>query len=191
MEIESQKSEIIDNKVIEFLSKPYFYTLQDHLPTRQKQLNLWANLTYKFFSKQNIIEFSRSRMESDDFILYNNTRLNRRLDKQFIDQILGTLARSHKIDFKDSNKETFHVYKISIEDLADAIYKWAKMTAKIGKTATLQELSNHDDTKDQIFWGIPEEVLLKACKELESLNKIDIIDLGGEGNVNDMGVKFK
>jgi len=191
MEIESQKSEIIDNKVIEFLSKPYFYTLQDHLPTRQKQLNLWANLTYKFFSKQNIIEFSRSRMESDDFILYNNTRLNRRLDKQFIDQILGTLARSHKIDFKDSNKETFHVYKISIEDLADAIYKWAKMTAKISKTATLQELSNHDDTKDQIFWGIPEEVLLKACKELESLNKIDIIDLGGEGNVNDMGVKFK
>ena len=191
MEIESQKSEIIDNKVIEFLTKPYFYTLQDHLPTRQKQLSLWANLTYKFFAKQNITEFSRSRMESDDFILYNNTRLNRRLDKQFVDQILETLARSHKVDFKDANKETFHVYKISIEDLADAVYKWAKMTAKIGKTATLQELSNHDDTKDQIFWGIPEEVLLKACRELESRNKIDIIDLGGEGNVNDMGVKFK
>ncbi len=191
MEVEGQKSEIVDNKVIEFLSKPYFYTLQDHLPTRQKQLGIWANLTYKFFLKQNITEFSRSRMELDDFLLYNNTRINRRLDKAFIELILNQLANSHKIDFKDSNKETFHVYKISIEDLADAIYKWAKYAAKIGKTATLQELSNHDDMKDQIFWGMPEEVLLKACKELAKNNKLDLIDLGGEGNVNDMGVKFK
>lgn len=187
----SEPSEIVDASVIDFLEKPYFYTLQEHLPTQRKQLTMWAALTYKYLTKQNLLEFTRPRMEADDFVLYNNPRIRRRLDKGFISAILDELLRTHKIDWKDPSKQTFLIFKYSVEDLSEAIYKWARSYGRIGKLATIQELSAHDDVQEQIFSGMPEETILKACRLLETKGKLNVIDLGDEGNLNNMGVKFK
>ena len=83
------------------------------------------------------------------------------------------------------------IFKYSIEDLSEAIYKWAKNSGKIGKLATIQELSSHYDCQDNIFYGMPEQTVYKACQILEGKGKLIMIDLGEEDNLNNMGVKFK
>ena len=40
--------------------------------------------------------------------------------------ILMNLESLGKIKFKDSNKNLFFVYRTSIDDLAEAIYRWAR-----------------------------------------------------------------
>ena len=40
--------------------------------------------------------------------------------------ILMNLESLGKIKFKDSNKNLFFVYRTSIDDLAESIYRWAK-----------------------------------------------------------------
>jgi hypothetical protein len=187
----AEPSEIVDTSAVDFLSKPYFYTLQDHLPTQRKQVTMWCALTYKFLTKQNLLEFSRPKMEADDFPLFNNPRIKRRLDKAFIGIILDELVRTKKIDWKDQAKQVFLIFKYSVDDLAEAVYKWAKGAGKIGKLATIQEMCSHDDCQDTIFFGMPEETIFKACQLLETKGKLNVIDLGEEGNLNNMGVKFK
>ena len=95
------------------------------------------------------------------------------------------------MDWKDPAKQVFLINKYSVDDLAEAIYKWAKGEGKIGRLATIQELTSHDDCQDTIFFGMPEETILKACQLLEGKGKLHVVDLGEEGNLNNMGVKFK
>lgn len=181
----------IDKNLWSFLTKPYFYTLQEHLPTQKKQLSMWSNITFTYFIKKNIYEFSRAQLEAEDFGLFHNKKISRSLNKNFIDKILSELEASHKIEFKSANRNTFFVLKTSVDDLAEAIYKWAKSTARIGKIETIQYLCTSEDVESELFWGYPEEILLNACKVLETRGKVELFDLSDEENTNMMGVKFK
>lgn len=181
----------VDTDLWSYLTKPYFYTLQEHLPTQKKQLSMWANITFTYFIKKNVYEFSRAQLETEDFLIYHNKKINRSLNKNFMDKILSELEASRHIEFKSSNRNTFFVLKTSIDDLAEAIYKWAKSTARIGKVETIQFLASAEDVENEVFWGYPEEIILSACKVLESKSKIELFDLGDEENTNLMGVKFK
>lgn len=182
---------LIDTNIIKFLQKPYFYTLQSHNQTRKKQISMWANLTLTYFLKKNIKEFSRAQLESQNFLLYNNSKINRNLNKNFISEILNELENSKKIEFKDYNKNTFFIYFISVDDLAEAIYKWSKNMGKLGRVETIQFLASDEEVQDEKFWGQPEETILKACRVLQKRGKIELFDLGDEENTNMMGVKFK
>jgi ESCRT-II complex subunit VPS25 len=186
-----QEKPLIDTNVVKFMQKPYFYTLQDHLQTRRKQISMWANITLTYFNKKQIHEFSRSQLESPSFLLYNNTNINRRLNKSFINQILGELEAIKKIEFKDNNKDTFFIYHTSVDDLAESIYKWSKNMGKIGRVETIQFLASDEEVQGENFWGQPEETIIKACKILQQKGKLELFDLGGEENPNMMGVKFK
>ena len=152
---------------------------------------MWVNITFTFFVQKSVYEFSRSQLEDKSFALFHNKKVNRSLNKEFIAKILNEMEMGKKIEFKSSAKEDFFVLKSSIGDLADAIYKWAKRTARVNKVETIQFLSSNEEIKEEIFWGYPEEVILQACKVLESKGKIDLFDLGDEENTNLMGVKFK
>ena len=63
--------------------------------------------------------------------------MRRRLNKEFIMHILSNLEKHGKIKFKDSNNNLFFVYRTSIDDLAEAIYKWARNQALLGKVETI------------------------------------------------------
>lgn len=87
---------------------------------------MWSNALITYFVNKHVSEFSRSQLESDQFFLFNNTVVRRRLNKDFIMHILMNLESLGKIKFKDSNRNLFFVYRTSIDDLAETIYRWAR-----------------------------------------------------------------
>ena len=180
-----------EKTIAEFLSKPYFYTLQDHLPTRKKQLSMWASLTLSEFHKKAVKESSRSKLESDGFALYNNAAIRRRLGKEFIALVLQELVQARKIEFRDAGKDQFFIFDVSIDEIADSMHKWARSTGSLGKIETFIFLATDEDLKGNAFWGYPEEVLLKAAKILEKAGKAELFDMGGKSNPTEMGIKFK
>lgn len=108
---------------------------------------MWSNILLVFFNKKNINEYSKTQLMRDDFLLFNNTYIHRRLNRDFIERILDDLVRLRKIQFKDNVKETFFVYRVSQEDLAESIYKWSREAAKTGKVETIQFLSSNEETE--------------------------------------------
>ena len=175
----------------DLLDKPYFYTLQEHLPTRRKQLEAWAALTLAHFQREGVREFSRGRMEADDFALFNNAQIRRRLNAEFVRLLLQELKTAGKIEFRDAAEDVFFVYTHNVEELAEAIHKWARDSGRTNRIETLLFLAGDEETKGQIFWGYPVEVLLKAARFLAAKGRADVIELEERSSAAKMGVKFK
>ena len=71
------QEDIVFEDKLDFLKKPYFYTLQPHLPTQNKQLAIWSSLIYSHFVKNNFKEFSKTQLNDPDFYLTHNKEINR------------------------------------------------------------------------------------------------------------------
>ena len=71
------KGEIVFENKLNFLEKPYFYTLQDHIPTRTKQVSIWSSIIFSFLVENDHREFSRSQLTDPGFELTHNSKLKR------------------------------------------------------------------------------------------------------------------
>jgi hypothetical protein len=58
------------------------------------------------------------------------------------------------------------VYWRSIPEIADAIYKWADKNAKIGSVEAVLDICEDTDNKNEIFYKIPIEIVIKALYSL-------------------------
>ena len=69
------------------------------------------------------------------------------------------------------SREKFFVYWQPIQKIADAIHKWADKTGKIGSVETIMDLTDDHSVKNEIFYKMPPEIILKACEALAEVNK--------------------
>ena len=67
---------VFENKS-SFLEKPYFYTLQDHIPTQTKQISIWSSIIFSYLVQSNLREFSKSQITDPNFQLTHNQKLKR------------------------------------------------------------------------------------------------------------------
>jgi hypothetical protein len=58
------------------------------------------------------------------------------------------------------------VYWRSVSEIADAIYKWADKNAKIGSVEAVLDICDDTDNKNEIFYKIPIEIIIKALYSL-------------------------
>jgi hypothetical protein len=56
------------------------------------------------------------------------------------------MAKEGRIDWKDISKDSFYIFAVSLNEIANAVYDWARKSAKIGKIETLKWISSGDDT---------------------------------------------
>ncbi len=77
-------------------------------------------------------------------------------------------------EFTSEAKEKIFVYWRSIQEVADAIYKWADKNAKIGSVETLVDICEDTDNKGEIFYRMPIEIVLKACYALQEVGKAEV-----------------
>eukprot|EP01016_Furgasonia_blochmanni_P005480 TRINITY_DN1212_c0_g1_i6.p4 TRINITY_DN1212_c0_g1~~TRINITY_DN1212_c0_g1_i6.p4 ORF type:complete len:181 (+),score=41.75 TRINITY_DN1212_c0_g1_i6:190-732(+) len=147
---------------------------------------MWADLTMKYFKKINKVESSLGELSSDDFKLYNNVGLRRRLEHKAIRYILQLLSTQGRIEFKDQQQESFFIYFQSPHEIANLVYDWARSNAFIGKIQTLQWIATGDDTpKTHKLYNLPLELLLKAGYILENEGRAQVIQID-----IDYGLKF-
>lgn len=71
------KEEIVIHDKKSYLAKPYFYTLQEHIPTQRKQISIWASLIYSFLIDSDRKEFSKTQIGDSNFELTHNKSLRR------------------------------------------------------------------------------------------------------------------
>ena len=104
---------------------------------------------------------------------------------------MNELEKNKKIKYKDSHRDLFFVLKRSIDDIANALYQWARDSGNLNsKMETLTYFSMNEDMQGEVFFGYTEEIIYEACLKLSNEGKAEIFDVGDRGNVNEMAVKF-
>ena len=77
-------------------------------------------------------------------------------------------------EYTSDSRDKIFVYWRSIQEVADAIYKWADRTARIGSVETLIDICEDSDNKTELFYKLPIELILKACYALQDVGKAQV-----------------
>lgn len=117
--------------------------------------------------------------------LFINKELNRRLSNEGRLLIMDQLERTGHASPMDKNRNTWEIYWITLDDLANFVYRWAADNAMTNTVCTLFEITNGDMSAGQEFHELDQGVLLKALKLLEKSGKCELISFD-----DNEGVKF-
>jgi ESCRT-II complex subunit len=63
-------------------------------------------------------------------------------------------------------KDSFFIYSIPLQSIAQALWNWADKNAKIGSVETLVDLREDSSSKGEIFYMIDIRIIEKACMKL-------------------------
>ncbi|KAG5682465.1 hypothetical protein PVAND_011816 [Polypedilum vanderplanki] len=160
---------------------PPFFTIQKHAETRKQQFLRWKELilAYAKHKNQAIININ------DESELFHNNKINRTLDRESREMILNELCNSSNAARVNKNTGTYEIYWLTIEEWSNVIYTYALNSGMTNSVLTFFELLNGDDSKDQEFHQLNEQVFMKALKHLETKGKCEIMEIDGS-----FGVKF-
>lgn len=154
--------------------------IQMHAKTREIQLNTWANLVMKYQKAQNQPVINIHDENADLFV---NKEINRRMNVDGRSLIMDTMEKTaHAAPLDPKNRDKWEIYWFTLDEWANMIYKWASDNAMLGQVCTVFEIANGDNSVDQEFYGLSDDILLKALRRLEQSAKCELID--------DEGVKF-
>ncbi|KAK0423565.1 hypothetical protein QR680_008212 [Steinernema hermaphroditum] len=157
---------------------PPFFTLQPTLTTRDKQLEAWSRLILDYCQFHKI--YSLDVIEASNSELFNNIRLNRKLDSDGIVAVFEYLEHKQHVEWIDKEKTRCHIYWRRPSEWGDLIYEWAVSNGLLNTPCTLYEIIQGDDTTNESFYGLEKEVLLKALRGLESQRRAVLMNIGSE-----------
>ncbi|KAK6642738.1 hypothetical protein RUM43_004240 [Polyplax serrata] len=162
---------------------PPFFTIQLNSETLKQQLQAWKQLVLDYLKakKQSLLDVR----EAQQTPLFRNTTINRQLSVEGIIKIMEELSKTGHAEFIDKSKNRWYIYWEPLEELSSAVYRWASNNGFIGSVCTLYELAEGENTTDEIFYHLEEDVLLKVLKKLEEENKAEIMMFD-----DSKGVKF-
>ena len=84
-------------------------------------------------------------------------------------------------------QEKIFVFWQPIQKVADAIHQWADRTGRMGSVETVMDLIDDSSNKNELFYGMPVELVIKACEALQDVGKAQVF---GSGEPDNVGVKF-
>jgi hypothetical protein len=90
-------------------------------------------------------------------------------------------------EYTSESKERIFVYWRSIQEIAQAVYTWADKNAKIGSVETIVDICEDGSAKDEIFYKMPIELVLRGCYALQEVGKAEVF---GSKEEDSLGVKF-
>lgn len=124
--------------------------------------------------------------EASSLPVFNNTNINRKLNSAFVVAILSDLQRTGNAAALDKHKNRWEVYWHTLEEWGSIIYNYVSGKGSVNTVMTLYELTQSDDVQDEEFFGLENEVLIKALRKLEGSGKCELI----VGDEQVEGVKF-
>jgi ESCRT-II complex subunit VPS25 len=162
---------------------PPFFTIQPNAATREKQLEVWCQLSIDFFKCKKIFKVNIHELASSP--LFRNSVINRKLAFDGIEQVFGELEKRGRVEWIDRKKGTCFVYPTRLEELAETILHWVDDTSRSNAVCTFGEITDDEANAALPFFGLDKEVLLKALRILESKAKAEVMLFEGHE-----GVKF-
>ncbi|KAK5639628.1 hypothetical protein RI129_012120 [Pyrocoelia pectoralis] len=152
---------------------PPFFTLQLHTETRAKQISAWRTLLLNYckFSKTCTLDVR----EASHHPLLSNTSINRKLNTEVVLAILSDLQRTQNAAPIDKQRFRWEIYWHTLEEWGNLIYNHIVSRGATNSVLTLFELSQGEDVRDEEFFGLETEVLIKALRVLEKNGKCEVI----------------
>ena len=117
----------------------------------------------------------------------NNEQVNRRLSMENLKKVCNWMQANKFGEYTAESQERIFVYWRSLQEIAEAIHKWADNTGRIGSVETVLDLTDDDSNSGEIFYGMPVELVLKACAALQEVGKAQVFY---SDNTDTHGVKF-
>ncbi|KAK0742516.1 ESCRT-II complex, vps25 subunit, partial [Apiosordaria backusii] len=194
-------------------SFPPFYTPQLNLSTAHAQLTKWSSLILSFCRHHTLYRLSLSDATNSPtspvYPLFNNDSINRRLSLPYIKEIIDFMRKDGRAEYctgtttttgskggdttergvggggKGGGGDVVWIYWRTPEEWAAIVEKWVDETGNRGQVMTVYELTEGEGTRGAEFWGLDQELLIKAIQVLVKRGKAQT--MGGEEN---LGVKF-
>lgn len=135
-------------------------------------------LAYAKHNKQAVISIN------DETELFSNGKINRTLDRESRELILNELCKARNAEpVGGKNSGIYEIYWLTLEEWSNVIYSWAVNCGMTNSVLTFFELLNGDDTRDQPFYQLNEQVFMKALKHLEGKGKCEVMEIDGSYGV--------
>jgi len=159
--------------------------LQPVKDSREKQINLWHDLILSYCKHQKIYVISGNA--TDRFPLFTNTSINRSLNQDAINTILGAAVTAGRAEWLGKEQDQCIVYWRSLKEWAELLYSFAQSTGQKDPVMTVEEISSGVETQGTELAGVHREVLVRAIRRLEKSDRARLFK--GESGDDD-GVKF-
>ncbi|CDW78292.1 UNKNOWN [Stylonychia lemnae] len=146
--------------------------IQLNYDTRERQMKMWSDLILAYSKSKGLYSISLGELYNSP--ITQNSEINRRLSMDSILQVSEWMTKNKFADFASASKEKIFVYWRSVQEVAEAIFKWADKNAKIGSVETLVDICEDGESKGEIFHRMPIEIVLKACQALQEVGKAEV-----------------
>ncbi|KAL4432377.1 hypothetical protein ABPG77_001676 [Micractinium sp. CCAP 211/92] len=186
MEGQQQQPEKEDDFIYPiFYQFPPYFTLQPVKETQQKQRLLWKDLILRYCRHHRV--FVVSTEEADDFPLFRNPAINRRLPRDFQVLLIDDLVKQGSALWFDRGQRSALILWRGIPEWAELIYRWARGCGFEDSVVTVDEMQSGMHVAGTELEGLHREVLVRAVRHLEQQGKAKLFK-GALGD--DEGIKF-
>eukprot|EP00475_Leptophrys_vorax_P025835 TRINITY_DN3613_c0_g1_i1.p1 TRINITY_DN3613_c0_g1~~TRINITY_DN3613_c0_g1_i1.p1 ORF type:complete len:184 (+),score=0.59 TRINITY_DN3613_c0_g1_i1:421-972(+) len=166
----------------QFYHYPPYFTLQPVKATRERQVQLWADL---------IVAYCRHHREYtvavEQWPLFENKRIQRKLSFEARQLFLDALVTQGRAEWTDRSRTRCLILWRKVPDWADVILQWVRENGFGDSVMTLEEIRNGDDTAGTELQGLDEGLLRRALKHLEGQGLATVFK---GTSADDEGVKF-
>ena len=164
---------------------PFFYTIQVHAPTRTRQLKLWNELVLQYAQSKEAYSVGFDDLLESTVCV--NAKINRRLSREGLRAVLKYMVSIETAEYVTEAQDRVFIFFKSLQGLAEGTYKWADRTGRIGSVEAVLDMCLEEEFKEEVFYKVPIEVLLKALRLLEKEGKAQVFY---SDNTDSYGVKF-
>ena len=122
-----------------------------------------------------------------DSEICNNAGIQRRLSMDSLGKVAEWMQSNKFGEFTAESRESIFVYWRSLQEVAQAIHRWADNTGRIGSVEVILDLTDDSANRNEIFYQMPVEIVLRACAALQEVGKAQVIY---SDSTDTHGVKF-
>ena len=132
-------------------------------------MKMWSDLILAFAKHKGVYTMSLGELYAST--VCNNGGINRRLSMDDLKKVATWMVTNRFGDFTAASQEAIFVYWRPLQEIADAIHRWADKTGRIGSVETILDLTDDSSNRAEIFYQMPVELVLKACATLQEVGK--------------------
>ena len=122
-----------------------------------------------------------------DSEICNNAGIQRRLSMDSLGKVAEWMQSNKFGEFTAESRESIFVYWRSLQEVAQAIHRWADNTGRIGSVEVILDLIDDSANRNEIFYQMPVEIVLRACAALQEVGKAQVFY---SDSTDTHGVKF-
>ena len=146
---------------------------------------MWSDLILSYCRHQGTYSIALGELYNSP--VCQNAEINRRLSMDNIKKVCTWMQANRFAEFTAESQERILVYWRSLQEIAEAIHRWADNTGRIGSVETVLDLTDDSANRAEIFYQMPVELVLKACAALQEVGKAQVFY---SDNTDTHGVKF-